>query len=64
MAFLADTNVCSKWGSDPGVAKTWQAARTQLESQGHSYVACPLVLIELLARLVKPEPKYFSKDLR
>jgi hypothetical protein len=64
MAFLADTNVCSKWESDPAVSKNWQAARTELESRGHQYVACPLVLIELLARLVKPEPKYFPKDLK
>src|SRR5580700_6347856 len=64
MAFLADTNVCSKWESDPSVSKNWQTARAKLEAQGHRYVACPLVLIELLARLVKPEPRYFPKDLK
>lgn len=64
MAFLADTNICSKYGTDPVVGKNWQAARALLESQGHEYVVCPLVLIELLARLVKPEPLYFPKDLK
>lgn len=64
MPFFADTNVCSKWESDPIVRRDWQAAKARLESEGYEYVACPLVLIELLARLVKPEPKYFSKDLK
>lgn len=64
MPFFADTNVCSKWESDPVVRQNWQAVKARLESQGHQYVACPLVLIELLARLIRPEPKYFSKDLK
>lgn len=64
MSFFADTNVCSKWVSDPVVRQNWQAVKAKLESEGHEYVACPLVLIELLARLFKPEPSYFSKDLK
>jgi hypothetical protein len=64
MPFFADTNVCSKWESDPVVHRNWQAVKAKLESEGDEYVACPLVLIELLARLVKPDPRYFSKDLK
>ncbi len=64
MPFFADTNVCSKWESDPVVRRKWQAEKAKLESKGHRYVACPLVLIELLARLAKPEPTYFFKDLK
>lgn len=64
MPFFADTNVCSKWESDPGVHANWVAAKARLESLGHEYVSCPLVLIELLSRLVKPEPAYFSSDLK
>jgi hypothetical protein len=64
MPFFADTNVCSKWETDPVVKQNWQVAKAQLESEGHKYVACPLVLIELLSQLVKPESKYFSEDLK
>jgi hypothetical protein len=64
MPFFADTNVCSKWQSDAVVRQNWAVAKAHLESQGHAYVSCPLVLIELLARLIKPEPKYFSTDLK
>ena len=64
MPFFADTNVCSRWESDLVVKRNWESAKTDLESRGHRYVACPEVLIELLDRLVKPEPEYFSKDLR
>jgi hypothetical protein len=64
MPFFADTNVCSKWQSDTVVRHNWEIAKAHLESQGHAYVSCPLVLIELLARLIKPEPRYFSKDLK
>jgi len=64
MPFFADTNVCSKWESDPVVHRNWRAVKAKLESEGHEYVACPLVLIELLARVIKAEPRYFSKDLK
>ena len=64
MPFFADTNVCSKWESDPRVHRNWLAAKARLESQGLEYVSCSLVLVELLCRLVKPEPKYFSSDLK
>jgi hypothetical protein len=64
MPFFADTNVCSKWESDLALKRNWEGAKADLESRGHQYVACPEVLIELLDRLVKPEPEYFSKDLR
>ena len=64
MPFFADTNVCSKWESDPNVRQNWLAAKARLESEGHQYVSCSLVLIELLSRLIKPEPSYFSDDLK
>lgn len=35
-----------------------------LEAIGHEYVSCPLLLIELLSRLAKPEPQFFTKDLK
>lgn len=64
MPFFADTNVCSKWRSDAVVRQNWEIAKAHLELQGHAYVSCPLVLIELLVRLIKPEPKYFPTDLK
>jgi len=64
MPFFVDTNVCSKWESDTSVRQNWLAARKNLESRGQEYVSCPLVLVELLSRLVKPEPRYFSTDLK
>ena len=64
MPFFADTNVCSKWETDPGVHANWLAEKARLESLGHEYVSCSLVLVELLSRLVKPEPAYFSSDLK
>jgi hypothetical protein len=64
MPFFADTNICSKCQSDAVVRRNWELVKARLESQGHAYVACPLVLIELLARLIKPEPKHFSRDLK
>jgi hypothetical protein len=64
MPFFADTNVCGKWPSDPQIRKKWEEASARLENKGIHYVACPLVLIELLLGLVKPEPQHFSKDVR
>jgi hypothetical protein len=64
MPFFADTNVCSKWESDTAVHQNWLAAKRTLESRGQEYVSCPLVLVELLSTLVKPEPQYFSSDLK
>jgi hypothetical protein len=64
LPFFADTNICDKWESDQDVNRNWLAAKARLEAQGENYVSCPLVLIELLSRLVKPEPAYFSKDLK
>ena len=64
MPFFVDTNVCSKWESDATVHQNWLAARKDLESRGQEYVCCPLVLVELLSRLVNPEPQYFFTDLK
>jgi hypothetical protein len=62
--FFADTNICSKWESDPALGRKWQQVKCELEGGGHRYVACPEVLIELLCRLEDPQPEYFSKDLK
>src|SRR5262249_42884681 len=64
MPFFADTNVCSKWVSDPTIRQRWKAEKARLEDSGFEYTSCPLVLIELLSRLVKPEPQYFSEDIK
>jgi hypothetical protein len=64
MAFFVDTNVCSKWESNPEVHANWLKESARLKSQGHEYVSCSLILLELLSRLAKPEPAYFSSDLR
>jgi len=64
MPFFADTNVCSNWVSDSVVKGNWERVQTSLEARGEKYVSCPLVLIELLAGLLKPEPRYFTSDLK
>ena len=61
---FGDTNICDKWESDTRVNQNWLDAKARLESQGEAYVSCPMVLIELLSRLIKPEPEYFSDDLQ
>jgi hypothetical protein len=64
MPFFADTNICSKWESDSHLKRNWEITKANLEAQGQHYVSSPLVLIELLSGLVKPEPDYFISDLK
>src|ERR1700683_5495874 len=64
MPFFVDTNLCSKIPSNPGLYAKWVETKTNLESCGQKYVISPLVLIELLSGLAKPEPEYFQSDLR
>lgn len=64
MSFFADTNICSKWETDPKVKKVWETTKADLEVKGHRYVVCPEVLIELLCRLIQAAPQFFSSDLK
>ena len=62
--FFADTNICSKWESDPALMSRWKQVKAELVGAGHRYAMCPEVLIELLCRLEDPQPQYFPKDLK
>ena len=63
MAFLVDTNLCSKIPSSRTLETKWVELSNSLRQEGHRYVICPLVLIELLIGLFTPEPKFFESDL-
>jgi hypothetical protein len=64
MPVITDTNLCSKIPNNAGLYAKWAEKKTSLESFGQKYAIAPLVLIELLSGLAKPEPKYFQSDLR
>jgi hypothetical protein len=64
MPYFVDTNLCSKVLKDPSLQKQWGNAKRQFARDGHQYVICPLVLLELLKGLAKPEPEFFNSDLQ
>jgi hypothetical protein len=64
MPFFADTNLCAKVPKNPSLQARWSKASEQFSRQGLEYAICPLVLLELLAGLAKPEPAYFKSDLK
>jgi hypothetical protein len=63
MPFFADTNLCVKVLKSLSLQPKWSKAKEQFSRQGLEYAVCPLVLLELLAGLAKPEPAYFKSDL-
>jgi hypothetical protein len=64
VAFFYDTNLCSTASRDAGVMNRLKDLSLELQQANHAYVACPLVLLELIEGLAKPEPTRFHLDKR
>ncbi len=64
MPYFVDTNLCSKVANDPSAQSLWTKATEQFARDAQKYVICPLVLLELLRGLAKPEPTFFKNDLQ
>lgn len=64
MAFFYDTNLCSTAARDAAAMNRLRDLFLDLQRANHAYVACPLVLLELIEGLAKPEPTHFHGDQR
>ena len=60
--FFVNTNLCGVVRDKPSLQDKWTRAREHFGKQGKQYVVCPVVLIELLLGLSKPEPSFFKRD--
>src|SRR5438477_4040643 len=64
MPFFADTNLCAKVPRNANLQEKWAKAKERFSKEGLEYTICPLVLLEFLAGLAKPEPNFFESDLK